>query len=375
MKDLIELSSDSPSRRQWLRYLGILLGGTCANSWLGCVRNSGDFTPEHSQADARTRRSPSGTQGHPPLRVVATTGMIGDMIRELGGENFQIVQLIQAGVDPHLYKPIRDDIVSIVQADVVVHNGLHLEGRMGEVLAHSNGKSGTNRHTGPNDHVGSGGDVGTEQSKRPLKARLHLAMADGLNPNELLGEPGTDAFDPHIWMDVDLWSRAVSTLAESLANFRPDLEPMIALHHQELRQKLQELDRRAIAAFASIPQSQRVLISSHDAFQYFGRRYGLEVEGIQGISTASEAGLRRIPELIDKIVTRKIPSVFKESSVAGKLIDALIAGATSRGHQLNLGEELYSDALGPSGSGADTYLGMMEHNFQAVVTALGGSWA
>jgi manganese/zinc/iron transport system substrate-binding protein len=357
MKDLIELSPDSPNRRQLVRYLGILLAGTCANSWMGCARNTSNFIPEHSHADAGI------------LRVVATTGMIGDMLRELGGENFQIVQLIQAGVDPHLYRPIRDDIVSIVQADVVVHNGLHLEGRMGDVLAHSNG------HVGFKGDIGPDGKFGTDQKNRRQKRRLHLAMADGLNPNEFLGEPGADAFDPHIWMDVELWSRAVSYLAESLSSFRPDLEPVIASHHQELRKKLLELDRRAIAAFASIPQPQRVLISSHDAFQYFGRRYGLEVEGIQGISTASEAGLRRIPELIDKIVMRKIPSVFKESSVAGKLIDALIAGASSRGHQLKLGEELYSDALGPSGSKADTYLGMMEHNFHAVVTALGGTWA
>ena len=349
MKDLMEPSYAVPSRRHLLRNFGILLGATCANSLVGCVRRS--------SSDEISDESQAGYQGRKPLRVVATTGMIGDMLRELGKEHFEIVQLIQAGVDPHLYKPIRDDIVAIVQADVVVHNGLHLEGRMGEVLAHSN------------VHVGN------EEKSSRLNTRLHLAMADGLKTNEFLGEPGTNAFDPHLWMDVELWSRAVHHLADSLASLRPELKSIIDLHHEELSRRLQELDRRAITAFKTIPVSQRVLISSHDAFQYFGRRYGLEVEGVQGISTASEAGLRRIPELIDKILTRRIPAVFKESSVAGKLIDALIAGAKARGHELKLGDELYSDALGPNGSGTDTYLGMMEHNFRSVVTALGGNWA
>lgn len=347
MKDLNKPFSETPSRRHLLRYFGIMLGAACTNSLVGCVRSSSDAVSDDSKSEA---------QGRKPLRVVATTGMIGDMLRELGREHFEIVQLIQAGVDPHLYKPIRDDIVAIVQADVVVHNGLHLEGRMGEVLAHSK--------------------VPIENAKKPsrLNTRLHLAMADGLEAIEFLGEPGTDAFDPHLWMDIVLWSKAVDHLADSLASLRPELKSIIALHHEELNRKLTELDRRAITAFETIPVPQRVLISSHDAFQYFGRRYGLEVEGVQGISTASEAGLRRIPELIDKIVTRKIPAVFKESSVAGKLIDAVIAGAKARGHELMLGDELYSDALGPKDSGADTYLGMMEHNFRAVITALGGTW-
>lgn len=328
--------------------------GLYASSWMGCVHQTGQAIPGQTDDEAGLVIPPSLNQGRKALRVVATTGMIGDMVRELGGSDFEIVQLIQAGVDPHLYKPIRDDIVAIVQADVVVHNGLHLEGRMGDVLSHAEHKKSE-----------------SSSSKNP---RLHLAMADGLNNDDLLGEPGTDAFDPHLWMDVELWSRAVRFLAEALGRIRPDLKSAIAMQHETLHQGLLELDRRALAAMATIPEPQRVLISSHDAFQYFGRRYGLEVEGVQGISTASEAGLRRIPELIEKIVTRKIPAVFKESSVAGKLIDALIEGARARGHQLRVGEELYSDALGPKGSGADTYLGMMEHNFKAVATALGGTW-
>lgn len=297
-----------------------------------------------------------GAGGQSKFKVVATTGMIGDMLRELCGGSVEIVQLIQAGVDPHLYKPIRDDIVAIVQSDAVFHNGLHLEGRMGDVLTRSNGRRGSSN---------SSSSSGRQTS---------FAMSDALSEDELLGEPGTDAHDPHIWMDVSLWARCVESISQALTKLLPDLAGQIETRFEVLRERLTKLDQKAIEAVKTIPESQRVLISSHDAFQYFGRRYGLRVEGVQGISTASEAGLQRIPELIDTIVSRRIPAVFKESSVGGKLIDALIAGARARGVELLIGSELYSDALGPAGSGAETYLGMMTHNFNSVITALGGKW-
>lgn len=302
----------------------------------------------HSGCDRDLRSEGAGDRRQ--FKVVATTGMIGDMLRELCGESVEIVQLIQAGVDPHLYKPIRDDIVAIVQSDAVFHNGLHLEGRMGDVLTRSRGR------------------------RDASSPKTSFAMSDALTENDLLGEPGTDAHDPHIWMDVSLWARCVESVSGALMRLLPDAAGQIATRFEELRERLTKLDQRAIEAVKTIPESQRVLISSHDAFQYFGRRYGLMVEGVQGISTASEAGLQRIPELIDTVVSRRIPAVFKESSVGGKLIDALIAGARARGVEVLIGNELYSDALGPVGSGAENYLGMMTHNFNSVITALGGKW-
>ena len=316
------------NRREFLRTAtgGIppLLGCSC----LGCI-------------PAVIRHS-DGQHGIP---VVATTGMIADLVRRLAKDAVQLTQLIAAGVDPHLYKPIRDDIVAIVNSRVVFYNGLKLEGRMADVLGN-----------------------------RSDNGRVHVPLSDALDPNILLGEPGNDAPDPHIWMDVSQWSQTVPLIAKTLIAVLPHLESEINQSAQQLRLDLDQLDEQGRLAIATIPPKQRVLISSHDAFQYFGRRYGLEVEGVQGISTASEAGLQRIPQLINKVIENGIPAVFKESSVAGKMIDAVIEGASARGIRLQVGPELYSDALGPKGSGADTYLGMMKHNFQAVTTALGGNW-
>lgn len=279
------------------------------------------------------------------LRVVATTGMIADMVRQVGGDRVEVTQLIQAGVDPHLYKPIRDDVVAILASDVVFFNGLKLEGRMSDLLA---------------------GQVARD--------RVHVALSDALDSTRLLGEPGVDATDPHIWMDVSMWAEVVPKIEQTLVRLLSDHSAEIAERAAGLTSRLMVLDALGQSAMATIPEQQRVLISSHDAFQYFGRRYGLRVEGVQGISTASEAGLSRIPELIGMIVERNVPAVFKESSVAGRMIDAILEGAAARGVSLSVGEELYSDALGAAGSGADTYEGMMLHNFRSVALSLGGQW-
>lgn len=279
------------------------------------------------------------------LRVVATTGMIADMVRQVGGDRVDVTQLIQAGVDPHLYKPIRDDVVAILAADVVFFNGLKLEGRMSDLLS---------------------GNV--------VRDRVHVALSDALDSTRLLGEPGVDATDPHIWMDVSMWAEVIPKIETTLVRLVPSHGDEFAERARALKTRLMALDALGQSAMATIPERQRVLISSHDAFQYFGRRYGVRVEGVQGISTASEAGLSRIPELIGMIIECNVPAVFKESSVAGRMIDAILEGAAARGVRLGVGEELYSDALGAAGSGADTYEGMMLHNFRSVALSLGGQW-
>ena len=313
------------SRREFLKISSL---GASSLALIGCSQN-------------RIPSDESQSSNPDAIVVVATTGMVADMVRSIGGDAIRLTQLIPAGVDPHLYKPIRDDIVAIVQSKIVFYNGLKLEGRMADVLGN------------------------------PAKSdRLHVALSDALDPGELISEPPTDAVDPHIWMNVALWSKTLPRIQEALSQRLPEYKQRFAEATTELTKQLLELDEYGKAAIEKIPPRQRILISSHDAFQYFGRHYGLRVEGVQGISTASEAGLQRIPELIDLISENSVPAVFKESSVAGKMIDAVIEGAASRGIRLNVGPELYSDALGPSGSQADTYMGMMKHNFDAVRQAL-----
>ena len=317
----------STNRRDFLKLSACSTGASVLG---GCT---GRWTPEDSSGRDAARPT--------SLAVVATTGMIADMVRSIGGDAIRLTQLISAGVDPHLYKPIRDDIVAIVHSKIVFYNGLKLEGRMADVLG------------------------------SPTKSdRVHVALSDALDPIDLVGEPGTDAIDPHIWMDVALWSKTIPLIRDTLAMRIPERKEQFAQASDEILQQLIRLDEYGVQAMQGIPTQQRVLISSHDAFQYFGRRYGLRVEGVQGISTVSEAGLKRIPELIELISKNAVPAVFKESSVAGKMIDAVIEGAADRGLKLKIGNELYSDALGPAGSGADSYLGMMKHNFDSVAHAL-----
>lgn len=318
------MSLVNETRRDFLKLTGSLATSV---TLVGCAQNQ----DQRSDTDAA-------------MPVVATTGMIADMVRRIAGEAVRTTQLIPAGVDPHLYKPIRDDVVAIVHAKLVFYNGLKLEGRMADVL----------RNPSQSD-------------------RLNIAMSDALDSADWIGESDSDAIDPHIWMDVSLWSKTVPWILKALAERLPEFKQRFAESAQALLDELRELDAYGMAAMQKIPPRKRVLISSHDAFQYFGRRYGLRVEGVQGISTASEAGLRRIPELIELISENGIPAVFKESSVAGKMIDAVIEGAASRGLKLIVGDELYSDALGPAGSQADNYLGMMKHNFDAVASALASS--
>lgn len=274
--------------------------------------------------------------------LVATTGMIADIARRLVGEEFQIVQLMGDGVDPHLYKPTRDDLVQLIRADVVLYNGLMLEGKMQAVL------------------------------NRLGEAERVYAVCDELPVQILLG--GDDHHpDPHVWMDVTLWRSATQRMSDAICLAYPEWAERVQQREDALVAELSELHAYGQAAMVSIPVSQRILITSHDAFQYFGRAYGLEIQAIQGISTESEAGLQRINELVDLIVDRKLPAVFIESSVPRDTIDAVVQGAAARGHQVKIGGELYSDALGSTGSYEGTYIGMLDHNFTTVARALGGS--
>jgi manganese/zinc/iron transport system substrate-binding protein len=282
----------------------------------------------------------------PSHLVVTTTGIVGDAVRQIATDAFQVRSLMGPGIDPHLYKASEGDVRLLGSAAIVFYNGIHLEGKMTDVL------------------------VKLARSK-PVAAVSEAIPAEQLRePPEFQGQ-----YDPHIWFDVSLFSRITESIERELIALAPESRETLQARARRFRDELLALDRWVEASIATIPSSQRVLVTAHDAFGYFGRRYGIEVVGIQGISTVSEAGLGDVQRVVDLVVARRIPAVFIESSVPKRSIEAVIAACRERGHQVTIGGELYSDSLGPVGSGADTYLGMVRQNVTMIVTKLGGTIA
>ncbi|MCK6476652.1 MAG: zinc ABC transporter substrate-binding protein [Phycisphaerales bacterium] len=275
------------------------------------------------------------------LLVVSTTGMINDVVRSIGGERVDARALMGEGVDPHLYKATPGDVRLLSGAAVVFYNGLHLEGRMGDVLENL-------------------------ASRRPV-----VAVAEAIDPARLRSPPEFEGHpDPHVWFDVELWSDVARTVRDALVKIDPAGKDAYAAAAEQYLARLDELHTWCREQIQRIPEPSRLLITAHDAFGYFGRAYGLEVMGIQGISTDSEASLRDIAHLVDILVERKVPAVFVESSVPRKTIDALVEGCKARGHAVAIGGELFSDAMGPDGGETGTYIGMVRHNVNTIVHAL-----
>jgi manganese/zinc/iron transport system substrate-binding protein len=276
--------------------------------------------------------------------VVATTSMIADLARVLGGEAVEVTGLMGPGVDPHSYRATRSDIAAMTRADLVLWHGLNLEVQLKEFMER-------------------------------LTARTRvLPVADALRGDARLQAdpeyPGQ--FDPHVWMDPMLWDLVAEEAALALAGVLPEQATAISDRRVAFAEELRALDAYARMALDTIPPERRVLVTAHDAFGYFGAAYGIEVMGIQGISTNSEAGLARIADLVDMLVTRRISAVFVESSISPRNVRALVEGAAARGHEVRIGGELYSDAMGPAGAYEGTYLGMMDHNITLIAAALGG---
>jgi manganese/zinc/iron transport system substrate-binding protein len=278
-----------------------------------------------------------------PLRVVATVSMLADAVRAVGGSRVEVTSLLGEGVDPHTYRPTRADIARLSGADLVVANGLHLEAQLDETLK------------------------ALARSKPVLFAAEKIPAAQLLADDEY-----KDRKDPHVWMDPKLWVAVVEAVRDALiardpagrANFEAGAKTYIA--------ELKRLDEYTAKILKTVPDSSRVLVTAHDAFGYFGRAYGFEVEGIQGLSTESEAGLKRIEALVSLLVAKKIRAVFVESSVPERNVRALVEGARARGHQVVVGGELYSDALGAPGTYEGTLIGMLDHNATTISRALGG---
>jgi manganese/zinc/iron transport system substrate-binding protein len=281
-------------------------------------------------------------QAHSKLNVVATTGMIADAVRRVGGEFVEVRALMGPGVDPHGYRQTRSDIVAMTRSDLVLWHGLYLEAQMERFFE----------------------DLG---EKRPV-----VAVAESLDKDSLLSHADYEGrFDPHVWMDPTIWADVVAAVAEALSAAQPANADAFVRNATVYQAELSDLAQYAKEVIAKVPQDARVLVTAHDAFSYFGEGYGFEVIGIQGISTASEAGLNRISQIVDTLVARDIRAVFVETSVSDRNMRALIEGAEAQDHKVEIGGSLYSDAMGEAGTYTGTYIGMIDHNVTTIARALG----
>ena len=286
--------------------------------------------------------APTAATNASNLQVVTTTGMVRDMVAALLGPDADVQAIMGPGVDPHLYQPRRGDSVRLLNADVVVTNGLHLEGRLGDII-----------------------------QQRKTAGGITIAAGELLADDKLM-DADAGLHDPHIWMDVSLWSAATDLVAERLASDLPALADQIRQRSKAYREELASLDQWGASAIDSIPESQRVLVTAHDAFRYFGRRYGIEVHGVQGVSTASTPGIQDVNNLVNLIVEKNVPAVFFESSVSERQVRAIVEGAQQHGLKVSSDTTLLSDSMGPDGTPEGTYTGMMRYNFRAITLALGG---
>lgn len=291
---------------------------------------------------SRSGQSPKATSNDPAkIKVTTTIGMITDLARRIGGEHVVVDGLMGPGTDPHLYKARERDIRLLSYADVVFYNGIHLEGKLGDVL------------------------------KRLARKKPVIPVAESIDPSRLL-ETATAGkqHDPHVWFDVSLWMTVAQRIADGLIQIAPAHRTDFERNVQTVLAELEQLHRWCAQQIATIPENRRVLITAHDAFGYFGRAYGIKVRGVQGISTEDEAGVKEINELVAFIAKQGIRAVFVESSVPKKNVEALIEGVRSRGHQIAIGGELFSDAMGAEATPEGTYVGMVRHNVNHIVTAL-----
>lgn len=283
-------------------------------------------------------------QRRPPL-ALCTVAMVGDMARSVAGPALRTETLIGEGVDPHLFRPTRNDVARLLAADIILANGHRLEGRMGDVLERA------------------------RAAGKPV-----LLVAEALPRDRLRAHPDyPDAADPHVWMDPTLWSEAAGALPALFARLLPAEAAGFDQRLAAFRDRLARLDAYGRRVLGSIPEGQRLLVTAHDAFAYFGARYGLEVDSIQGLSTESEANLARIEALVARLAERRVPAVFAESSVPDRAVRALIEGVGTRGQRVALGGKLFADAMGRPGTYEGTYEGMLDHNFTTIARALGGS--
>lgn len=275
------------------------------------------------------------------LKVVTTTTMITDLVKNIGGDSIHVQGLMGSGVDPHLYKASEGDVSKLTNADVVFYSGLHLEGKLVDVFE----KMGRSSNT--------------------------IALAEILDKNNLIGsEYFVSNYDPHIWFNIAYWKEITNYLTQELSKLDPDNVAFFEKNKIEYLHQLDALEKRVKQKIATLPEEKRVLITAHDAFNYFGATYGFEVIGLQGLSTATEAGVQDVQNLTKLIIDKKVKAIFVESSVPKRTIEALQQAVLAQGFQVEIGGSLYSDALGNSGTKEGTYIGMFEYNVNTIVNAL-----
>ena len=287
------------------------------------------------------QQQPNERDPEQKIKIVATTGMIKDAVENIAGEHADVVALMGPGVDPHLYKATHGDLERLTEADVIFYNGLHLEGKMGEVF------------------------------EKLSRIKPVVAVAENIPEERLRKVPGFQgAYDPHIWFDVKLWAQAAKGISAFLQEYD-------SAHRDEYRQrseaylnKLDSLHTAVATSLLEVPDAQRVLITAHDAFGYFGDAYDVEVRGLQGISTLSEFGLRDVTDLVNFIISRKVKAIFVETSVSQKSIEAVMEGCREKGWGVKIGGSLFSDAMGNAGTQEGTYIGMVNANVKKIVESL-----
>lgn len=294
---------------------------------VGNVQDSPEAVGENKSADK--------------IKVTTTIGQIADAAKNIGGEYVEVSSLMGPGVDPHLYQATQGDLAKLDEADIIFYNGLNLEGKMNEIFEKM-------------------------AKQKPTHAVGESVPRDKLKQDE----DNPDQMDPHIWFDVPIWKIAVEQVRDGLIDLDPDNKQVYTENAKRYLQELDELHEYALEQIESIPKQSRLLITAHDAFSYFGSAYGLEVMGLQGLSTDAEYGLRDVQELVDVIIERQIKAVFIESSISDRSIQAVIEGAKSKGHEVSIGGELFSDAMGAEGTPEGTYVGMVTHNVNTIVEAL-----
>lgn len=313
--------SVSAHNRRWLALACVLTTAACGRSDLPA-----------SSADLSARS----------IRAVATTTIVADLVARVGGTRVAVTALMGPGIDPHLYKASEGDVGRMASADIVFYNGLHLEGRMSEVFE--------------------------QMARRGIRTTAVAAAVDParlLHPAQFQGNP-----DPHVWFDVTMWMQAVGEAERALREMDPAHQTVYQTNAASYLAQLRALDEEIRDQAARVPRERRVLITAHDAFNYFGRAYGFEVLALQGISTATEAGTADVQRLADVIAERRIPAIFVESSVPPRGIEAVQAAVRARGFQVAVGQSLFSDALGDRESPEGTFIGATRHNVNAIVGAL-----
>ncbi|TXG37037.1 metal ABC transporter solute-binding protein, Zn/Mn family [Seonamhaeicola maritimus] len=274
------------------------------------------------------------------LNVVTTTTMITDLVKNIGGNHINLQGLMGSGVDPHLYKASEGDVTKLANADVIFYNGLHLEGKLVEVF-------------------------------EKMKNKKTVAVSDVLDKTTLIGSDYfASNYDPHIWFNIDYWKQVTNYIVKTLSEELPEQKAVFETNGKNYLGQLLALQENVETTINTLPKNQRILVTAHDAFNYFGKSFEFEVVGLQGLSTATEAGVQDVQNLSAFIIEKKVKAIFVESSVPKRTIEALQAAVRSKDHEVSIGGTIYSDALGDAGTVEGTYIGMYEYNVNTIVNAL-----